>query len=65
MASRLIEAQKWVMNVRNILSKVEDCLHCRDNHIKKVSLCEIEELLFLDPLPCSETGHAKLKVDKV
>jgi len=60
-----MEAQKWAVNIRNLLSKVENCLHCQDNHTKKVSLCEIEELLGVDRLPCYEPGHAKLKVDEV
>ncbi|ONK64081.1 uncharacterized protein A4U43_C07F21890 [Asparagus officinalis] len=61
MASRLMEARKWALNIRNILSRVEDCLQDRDNQIQKVPLREIEELLMVNPLPCSDPGHVKLK----
>lgn len=65
MTNKLIKAQKWAANIQSLLSRVEDCLHCKDNHVKKVPLFEIEELVDVNPLPCHEPGHAKLKVDKV
>lgn len=63
MANKLIEAQKWAMNVNSCLSKVDNYLHCRKKSSEKVMLSEIEELLSFYPLPCYEPGLTKLKVD--
>lgn len=62
MTCKLMEAQKWAVALRSSLRKVDNCLQKRDSHIEKLSLREIEELVTVNPLPCHEPGHAKLKV---
>ncbi|XP_010934762.1 lysine-specific demethylase JMJ17 [Elaeis guineensis] len=61
MANKLIEAQKWAMNVNSCLSKVNNYLHCQKKSSEKVMLSEIEQLLSFYPLPCYEHGLTKLK----
>lgn len=61
MANKMVEAQKWSKDVRDCLSKLKNCLDFPNNLTEKVSLCELEELLSFDPLPCYEPGYIKLK----
>ncbi|KAF6162208.1 hypothetical protein GIB67_008337 [Kingdonia uniflora] len=62
MAKNLIEAKKWALNVRSCLSKIETWLLSCDNNTEKVNLGDLESLLNVEPLPCNEPGHVKLKV---
>lgn len=62
MAKNLVEARKWAQRVRKCVSKGEKwSLHHRDG-LEKVHLEYVNELLSIDPMPCNEPGHAKLKV---
>ncbi|XP_077241841.1 transcription factor jumonji (jmjC) domain-containing protein [Tasmannia lanceolata] len=65
MINNLKKAQKWAVDVRNCLSKVDTWLCHPDNNIEKVTLGYIQELLSFDPLPCNEPAHSKLKVQKL
>ncbi|XP_072993424.1 lysine-specific demethylase JMJ17 [Typha latifolia] len=61
MSYRLIKTQKWASNVKNCLSKIDDCIHSKNKHTAKVSCYEVEELLSVNPVPCCEPGLTKLK----
>ncbi|KAL5994353.1 hypothetical protein ACLOJK_024402 [Asimina triloba] len=57
----LMKAQKWSVDVRNCLSKVETWLHHRNGDRGKVLFTDIVGLLCVDSLPCIEPGYTKLK----
>ncbi|KAK1289188.1 putative lysine-specific demethylase JMJ14 [Acorus calamus] len=61
MTIKLIEAQKWALDVKNCLLKVENWLTHRDDKLMKVPFCDVEKLLSFDPSPCNEPGLSKLK----
>nr|QEG03033.1 lysine-specific demethylase 5A isoform X1 [Cymbidium ensifolium] len=59
--SKLIDAQKWVLRVKDCLFRVEGWSLSRNNNVEKISLDLIEEVLSIDPIPCYEPGLLKLK----
>ncbi|GLU05801.1 hypothetical protein SLE2022_228800 [Rubroshorea leprosula] len=56
--NNLIEAQKWAKGITDCLSKVENQTN---NPGEKVHLDYVDKLLSVDPLPCNESEHLKLK----
>ncbi|KAI4326962.1 hypothetical protein L6164_019472 [Bauhinia variegata] len=61
MVRSLIQAQTWAEGVRDCVRKIESCLSLQDSGVEKVHLEFVEEFLSLDPAPCNEPGHQKLK----
>ncbi|XP_020571581.1 lysine-specific demethylase 5B [Phalaenopsis equestris] len=59
--SKLIDAQKWALSVKDCLFRLESCFSLRSDKVDKVSLNQIEEILSIDPIPCCEPGFLKLK----
>lgn len=62
MAKNVIKAQKWAESIRDCLSKVENWSCDRGDGSEKVCMEYITKLLLIDPVPCNEPGHLKLKV---
>ncbi|XP_043709984.1 lysine-specific demethylase 5A isoform X3 [Telopea speciosissima] len=60
MAMNLVKAQKWAEKVQDCLSKIETWSGDSNNNIK-VSLRDVETLLKVNPVPCNEPNHPKLK----
>ncbi|KAI4315412.1 hypothetical protein L6164_028225 [Bauhinia variegata] len=57
----LIEAQTWAEGVRDCVRKINFWLSHPDSDAEKVHLEYVDELLSLNPAPCDEPGHQKLK----
>ena len=62
MAKVLAEARKWAECVRKCVFKGEKWLRRERNGLKRVSLEYVDELLSVNPPPCNEPKHIKLKV---
>lgn len=62
MVKNLIEAQKWAEGIRACLSKVEDWSHHCGGDQEKIHFEYVNELLSINPVPCNEPMHLKLKV---
>lgn len=58
----LIEAQTWAEGSRDCVRKINFWLSHPDSDAEKVHLEYVDELLSLNPAPCDEPGHQKLKV---
>jgi len=58
---RLIDAQSWAQNVRDSLSKVKSWMSDH-NSVVKVQMEVVDNLLSLNPVPCNEPAHVRLKV---
>uniref|UniRef100_A0A2P2MIT6 Transcription factor n=1 Tax=Rhizophora mucronata TaxID=61149 RepID=A0A2P2MIT6_RHIMU len=56
----LIVAQKWAEGMRDCLFRIQNWSSCRD--LERVHMESINELLNVQPVPCNEPGHIKLKV---
>lgn len=62
MVKKLIEAHKWAEGIRDCLSKVENwSRHCGGD-LEKIHFEYVNELLSINPVPCNEARHLKLKV---
>ncbi|URE27973.1 JmjC domain, hydroxylase [Musa troglodytarum] len=61
MKIKLIEAQRWALDINSCVCKVESFMHCPQKYNERVSLDELERLLNFQPLPCYEAGFSKLK----
>ncbi|XVE57876.1 hypothetical protein DITRI_Ditri04bG0125600 [Diplodiscus trichospermus] len=55
----LIEARKWAQGIRDCLSKIENW--SPGGVFEKVPLKRVKKLLCVNPVPCNEPGHLKLK----
>ncbi|XP_059443642.1 lysine-specific demethylase JMJ17 isoform X3 [Corylus avellana] len=61
MVKNLIEAQKWAEGIRDCLAKVENwSRHCGGD-LEKIHFEYVNELLSINPVPCNEPRHLKLK----
>ncbi|WOL18229.1 lysine-specific demethylase 5B [Canna indica] len=60
MTIKLIEAQKWALNINRSLLKIESFEHCSQESKEKVSLSDLEKLLSFQTLPC-QLDFSKLK----
>ncbi|XP_042483738.1 uncharacterized protein LOC122064092 isoform X4 [Macadamia integrifolia] len=60
MAINLVKAQKWAEKVKDCLSKIKTWSGDSNNNVK-VSLGDVETLLKVNPVPCNEPDHLKLK----
>ncbi|KAI0500585.1 hypothetical protein KFK09_018799 [Dendrobium nobile] len=60
-SSKLIDAQKWALSVKDYLFRVESSSLSRNDNVGKISLNQIDEVLSIDPIPCCEPGLLKLK----
>lgn len=59
---RLIDAQSWAQNVRDSLSKVKAWVSDHNSDVVKVQMEVVDNLLSLNPVPCNEPAHLRLKV---
>ncbi|XP_027080412.2 lysine-specific demethylase JMJ17-like [Coffea arabica] len=57
----LIEAQNWAQDVRDSLSKLESWSHDCHQGTGRVQMDHVNKLLSVDPVPCNEPCHLKLK----
>lgn len=62
-AKNLIEAQNWAEGIKYCLCKIESWSCNRSHNLEKVDLEHVNNFLNLNPLPCIEPGHLKLKVN--
>lgn len=62
-AKNLIEAQNWAEGIKDCLCKIESWSCNRSHNLEKVDLEYVNNFLNLNPLPCIEPGHLKLKVN--
>ncbi|XP_049378472.1 uncharacterized protein LOC125843295 [Solanum stenotomum] len=60
LVKRLIDAQSWAQNVRDSLSKVKSWMSDH-NSVVKVQMEVVDNLLSLNPVPCNEPAHVRLK----
>lgn len=60
-AKNLIEAQNWAEGIKDCLCKIESWSCNRSHNLEKVDLEHVNNFLNLNPLPCIEPGHLKLK----
>ncbi|KAE8055327.1 hypothetical protein FH972_012174 [Carpinus fangiana] len=61
MVKNLIEAQKWAEGIRDCLAKVENwSRHCGGD-LEKIHFEYVSGLLSINPVPCNEPRHLKLK----
>lgn len=59
---KLIEAQSWAQNAEDCLSKVKSWMSDRSSDVMKVQMEVVNSLLSLNPVPCNEPAHLRLKV---
>ena len=63
MVKNLIAAQNWAEGIKDCLCKIESW-SCNQSHdLEKVDVERVNNLLNLNPPPCIEPGHLKLKVN--
>lgn len=62
MAKNLVDAQNWAEGIKDCLCKIEYWSSNHSPNLERVDLEHINNLLNLNPLPCVEPGHLKLKV---
>lgn len=63
MAKNLITAQNWAEGIKDCLCKIESWSFNSSHDLEKVDLEQVNNLLNLNPPPCIEPGHLKLKVN--
>ncbi|XP_075102065.1 lysine-specific demethylase JMJ17 isoform X2 [Nicotiana tabacum] len=61
LVKKLIEAQSWAQNVKDCLSKVKSWMSDRSSDVVKVQMEVVNSLLSLNPVPCNEPAHLRLK----
>ncbi|CAN4077732.1 unnamed protein product [Withania somnifera] len=61
LVKKLIDAQNWAQNVRDCLSKVESWMSNRNSDVVKVQMEFLDNMLSLNPVPCNEPAHLRLK----
>ncbi|XP_019264663.1 PREDICTED: lysine-specific demethylase 5B isoform X1 [Nicotiana attenuata] len=61
LVKKLIEAQSWAQNVEDCLSKVKSWMSDRSSDVMKVQMEVVNSLLSLNPVPCNEPAHLRLK----
>ncbi|KAM3396817.1 lysine-specific demethylase 5A [Capsicum galapagoense] len=61
LVKKLIDAQSWAQCVRDSLSKVESWMSDRNSDVAKVQMEVVDNLLSLNPVPCNEPAHLRLK----
>ncbi|KAK4338415.1 hypothetical protein RND71_042902 [Anisodus tanguticus] len=61
LVKKLTDAQSWAQNVRDSLSKINSWMSDHNSDVAKVQMEVIDNLLSLNPIPCNEPAHLKLK----
>jgi hypothetical protein len=64
MALKLTEAKKWVLSVRNCISRIDEFLLCKHKFSEKVKYAEIEKLVAARCKSFCEPGLPQLQVCK-
>lgn len=62
MAKNLAEARRWAERVRKCVLRGEKWSRKKRDGVERADFELINELLSVDPMPCNEPRHTKLKV---